>query len=365
MKKSISTLLFTAALCTSVALIFITFINTLPFDISSIAIDWKGIRRGLSGGSIQYGTGLRNPPWSLIVLLPLGLLSYRSGWGILILATIASEVVSVPREMRRGLRISIAVLVVITYQSLRNMMDGNLEILPIVGLLSVFSALRKENPWILALGFLLASAKPQTTWILLPVIAIYLIRIWPRGKILRTLAVILPIVTVTMVLYGKDWLESMLLIEHRGSIMDVSLFAALSRLEFSSIVIWLIWGAILCITLLIIYHAHEFIDRRMAGFLISAGLLLAPYAAGNSLVTLFAIGVVPLFVTDKIPATTLSIVFNIPYLFIRDNSLRFWYGAYYATFVLFLSWIIFAWKFIDLARTAKEKQRKRSPEDHA
>lgn len=344
MKKSISGLLSVGSVCIFVTAVFITVFNSLPIEQTSLAIDWKGIHKGLEGGSIRYGTGIRNPPWSLIPLLPLGLLTFRSSWGVLVLATLMTEIASVPGEIRKGLRIPITILLAISYFSLRNIADGNLELMPIIGILILIYAYRAKNPWLLALGFLLASAKPQTTWLLVAVIAFYVVRTWNRNQILRTLGVIILVVTITMVLFGKNWFKSMILIEQRGSIMDVSLLTVLNRLAVPSILVWCFWGTILCVTLYIGYSTCYAFDRKKAGLLISAGLLLAPYAAGNNLLTLLAIGVIPLFIGDTKSAIALTILFNLPYLFITESSIRFWYGAYFATTILFLSWIVFAWK---------------------
>jgi len=344
MKISLSTLLLASCLFGIAVALFIFFFQILPVEGSSLGIDWRGIWLGLQGGLPSYGTGLRNPPWSLIPLLPLGLLPFKSSWALLTLATISTEVISIPRKLSKRVDWLMTIFLVTSYPSLRNIADGNLEILTIAGVLLTLFAYRTRQPWLLASGFLLASGKPQETWLLLAMISLFVLRTWPRERILPAAVVIAVIVTITMMLFGRDWITALIGIEQRGSIMDMSLLSTLARLRFPSSVIWGIWISILCTTLYIAFSKGYLVDHRKAGLLISASLLLSPYAAGNNLLAIVAIGVVPLFRSDIKSAVALGILINLPYLALTNSSIRFSYGAYYATVVLLITWCVFVWK---------------------
>jgi len=344
MKILISKLLLASGLIGIAILSLIFFFQLLPVEGTSLGIDWRSIWLGLQGGLPNYGTGLRNPPWSLIPVLPLGLLPFKSSWAILTLATIATEVISVPRKVSNRVNLPVTIFLVTSYPSLRTIIDGNLEFLTIAGVLTTLFAYRRRKPWLMAIGFLLASAKPQETWLLLIVLSLFVLRTWPIKRFLSAAVGLCVIVMITIILFGREWITALLGIEQRGSIMDISLLSTLARLQLPSSVIWGIWITIFCITLYIAISTGHLVDRRKAGLLMSASLLLSPYAAGNNLLAIVAIGVVPLFSSDMKSALVLGVLINLPYLALAQSGIRFSYGAYYATVVLLIAWSVFAWK---------------------
>jgi len=344
MKKSLSNFLLAGGLLGIAVALFIFFFQILPVDGTSFGIDWRGIWLGIQRGLPSYGTGLRNPPWSLIPLLPLGLLSFRNSWAILTLATLATEVISVPRKSSKRVDWPLTIFLVTSYPSVRNIADGNLELLPIAGVLLTLFAYRTRKPWLMAIGFLLASAKPQETWLFLAVLALFVLRTWPLKRLLPAAIGISTTVIITMMFFGRDWISALVGIEQRGSIMDISLLSTLARLQLPSCVIWGIWITIFFTTLYIVFSTGYLMDYQKAGLLISASLLLSPYAAGNNLLAIVAIGVVPMFRSDFKSAMLLGVLVNLPYLAVTQSSIRFSYGAFYSTVVLLIAWCVFAWK---------------------
>jgi len=327
----------------TVALLFF-FFQAWPIGSSSLGIDWNGIWLGLRGGLPRYGTGLRNPPWSLIPVLPLGLLSFRNSWAALTLATIAVEIISVPRKLSNKIDLPATIFLVFSYPSLRNIADGNLELLTIAGVLLLLYSFRRQSPWLLAGGVLIASGKPQATWLLLMVSAFFVMRTWPRERILPAVLGISIVVLGTSLLFGKEWISALLNIEQRGSIMDISLFSTMARLQAPPVLSWGLWIALLWATLKIAITTIDVLDRFKAGLLISASLLLSPYAAGNSLLALIAISVMPLIKTDFSLAIVFGILANLGYIALGHPGIVYAYGGYYTTVVLLLGWSVFAWK---------------------
>src|SRR5690349_11973906 len=87
-----------AVLCFgTAAALFIYFFEQLPVEGTTLGIDWLGLHGEFQGGTIHYSItdGLRNPPWSVLPIVPLGLLSPRASWGVLSLLTILVFVISV------------------------------------------------------------------------------------------------------------------------------------------------------------------------------------------------------------------------------------------------------------------------------
>jgi len=181
---------------------------TLPLDKASIAIDWKGIWLGLKGGKIRYGTGIRNPPWSLIPVLPLGLLPFFESWIILSLVTLISLIISIPKVKKRQKRFLGVLLLTTSFPSIRHLVDGNFEALIILGVLILLSAYLSHNPLILAFGFLLASAKPQSTWILFLALTIKIFSHWKTKEMIICFGAVVSFVIPTMLIYGAEWLYS-------------------------------------------------------------------------------------------------------------------------------------------------------------
>jgi hypothetical protein len=83
-------------------------------------------------------------------------------------------------------------------------------------------------------------------------------------------------------------------------------------------------------------------SRERAGLLIAAGLLLSPYSAGNSMLTLMAVGVIPLFL--KRPLLGLLLIVPINLTFFVNNPSGLAYQAYYTTAVLLLCWGVLTYR---------------------
>lgn len=322
----------------------IMFFERLAFEGTPLAIDWKQIWVGLEGGSLQYGTGIRNPPWSILPILPLGLLSLGSSWGLLVLLTLAVLVVSVPPTSNRKIRWMSVLLLALSFPSLRHIVDGNLEGLVIVGILMILSSFRSNNPWVLAGGVLLATSKLQEIWLLLFALGYYVIRIWPVRRWIISVLVMVVFVIPTMFWRGRDWITAIVGIPHRGTQLDTSLATVAGRLELPSWLIVSLWFGMLALTIFVILKTSCNISRLKAGMLISASLLLAPYSAGNNFLTVLAIGVIPLLQFNWIVGLILIALTNLPFLVITDSSIQYTWGSYYWSAISVLTWGVLAWQ---------------------
>lgn len=75
--------------------------------------------------------------------------------------------------------------------------------------------------------------------------------------------------------------------------------------------------------------------------LIAASLLLAPYSAANSVLTVLAVGVIPLFQKRPLIGGLLIVLINLPFLFPPETHFNF--SAYYTTALLLVIWGVFGW----------------------
>ncbi len=323
------------------ALAFMAFFESLPIEGTTLAIDWQSIYPGIQGGRLSYAAapGLRNPPWPLLPLLPLGLLSLRASWGLLNLLTLAVLVISVPRHRDRLRFVGGVLLLAISYPALRHAADGNLEGLVIGGTLLLLAGYSRRSPGLVAAGVLLVTVKPQVSFMLLTALAVLILRTWPARQWAQAAALVVLVAGVTLLLAGTDnVLDNMLGIEQRGSIMDSSLWAATTRAGLPAALRIGLWLAVLAVTLAVIWRGGRSLSRIKAGHLMAASLLLAPYAAGNTILSVLAIGVIPYFQARPRIGLVLIALLNLP-LLIPAAALRP-VLAWYVTGLLLLIWAV-------------------------
>jgi hypothetical protein len=330
---SISLLLFVAAF-----LILYKYLSSLPVGNKSFGIDWHSIYRGIKGGKIRYDTGLRNPPWIALLIAPLGMLSFTESWALLSLGTLIVLMISNTQLKNRSLYLGIFLLIA-SFPSLRQLVDGNLELLVIAGILMLIAGRHDHNPLCFAAGILLASAKPQETWLLLFFIVLETFFRWDFKENVSYLMIVLAVTIPSMIVHGADWIQAVVGIEQRGSIMDASLISTLEKLNIPAWLIIIFWSAVLMITFYIMYRMRgTSFSREQAAYLISASLLLAPYAAGNSMLTILAIGIIPLLFSNPTLGLILLVLINIQYFF--PFTFRYQWGALYSSLLFLLCYLV-------------------------
>ena len=326
------------------ALISVSFFERIPIEGTMLAIDWKNLYSGIQGGQIIYrGGSLMIAPWSLPAVLPLGFFSMRAGWGLLALTTIGVLVLSVPR---RRYRIAATLLLVTSWPAIRQVVDGNFEYVVIAGVLLIIYGLRGTwQHYLVALvaGLLMASAKPQEVWLLMIVLGFYLLRTRSLQRLFELGTTLLIVVVPALVLFGMSWISAMRDIQPPpGTILDISLWAALARLGIGPIPAALIWLVIFVTTLYVTLGAKPAMSREKASLLIAMSLLLAPYAAGDSFLTVLAIGIIPTFQARPRLGLALIALTDLQYILPRD--FLYWYGAWYWTAMLLLVGGLWTWQ---------------------
>lgn len=337
---------FVASVFFGLAFVFMHYFQTLPIEGTSLGIDL--IFYAFRDWGIHYDVvnGLRNPPWSVLILIPLGALPDKAAWGLLVYGTLVAMVMSVPNRGTPKLRYWLAVLLLIaSYPSLRNIADANLEGLVIAGAALLVYGYRDHDPYILAAGILLATAKPQAATLLLLVTGVYTLQTWQPREWIKAGAVVLAVVIPTFLWRGRQWLDAVQGTYQAGSIIDISLSAAMERTgNVSQPVILLLMAVLLITTLVIAWRSKPTLSREKAGMLMAGMLLLSPYAAGNSVVTILAIGIIPLFLVRPWWGALLIALINFPYFWTREWL--FLYQSYWWTAILVLTWAILCWRII-------------------
>ncbi len=341
MKNSKYTFLITILLFVIAVTLFIFAFEQFPLENTSLAIDWYAIYPAIKGGTLHYGgSGLRNPPWAVLPILPLGLLSFRASWGLLNLLTFAVLIASVPRHPSHKWWIVGLLLLITSFPALRHAADANFEGLVIGGILLLLYGYREKNLWCTSAGFLLASGKIQETWLLLLIAGIFILRTWKQHQWIKLVGITAAVVALVRLWRGRDWWIDFTQIPQlgQGSLMDSSLLATFQRFGLPMWLFVLIWGLLLGLSLYIVISAGTQLTRQKTGLLVAVSLLLAPYAAGNSFLTVLAIGVIPLLFTQPIIATILIALTDAPYFTLAQPTIMYHNSATYWTLLLFVTW---------------------------
>lgn len=336
----------TASLLAMTTIVVLTFFQKLHIEGSTLAIDWQQIYWGIYQGKLTYASalvGVRYPPWSMLLLLPLGYLPMQVGWGVLALATLFVLIISVPKPTKNKFWVGIG-LSVLAFPTLRTIADGNLEFMVIGGLLLILQGYRDKNIFTFVIGVLLATTKVQEVWLLMLALPFYALRNWSYTKIGQGLLIIGGITIPTMLWQGREWIRSIFDNVNPGSLVNCSLIATLDRLHVSTWISAILWLSVLFITAIVLVKNPRPFGRTQMALLVTASLLLAPYAAGNNYLTPYSIGVIPALQTSPMLGLPLIVLTNLPYLLLPQRSLAFAWGATYWAFVLIVTWGIFiAW----------------------
>ena len=344
----------------TVLILFAVFFEQIPTQNNTLAMDWKTSWASIRGGDLQYWPidGIRFPPWSLVPLLPLGLLPMQTAWGILAGVGVFILVASVPRIGSKPVYWLSILLLVISFPSIRNIADGNMENLVVGGVLLILYGYSSKHLYAVVIGLLLATIKLQEVTLLLVVVALYVFMTWTPRNWLKMGLGLTAAIALSLMWRGQSWFVALFglnYLKYTNSIIDISVSAALGRLGFiPSFVITLFWIAILGITLFVAWKSRTTLSREKAGMLIAGSLLIAPYAAGNSVLSVLAIGMIPLFQSNLLLGGILIALVNLPFLWSTDVLYNF--QAYYWTAVVLLVWAVLAWRCLSAASQLKEDE---------
>jgi hypothetical protein len=337
LSKLIPWIIFGAVLLV-MALAFGYFFQQIPTEGNTLAMDWKNsLWPALHAGAPYAEVGLFNPPWIAALLLPFGQLPMQFSWGILAFLTLLILIFSVPRTRHKSLYLLSVILLTLSFPAVRNVVDGNLEALIIAGVLLMLYGYNHDQPVLLALGLLLATTKPQTALLLCVAAAVWMLRFKGLRFTLQTVGVLLLVAVPTLLWRGAAWFNLMFMIREQGSIMDMSLMAALRRAAlFPPAINWLLWGIVLALTVIITWLSSRQLSREKAGMLIGASLLLAPYAANP--LTLLAVGVIPFFHKRRFQGGLLILLAVAQIALNTPTAIGIY--AYYSTGFLLLAWAL-------------------------
>ncbi|MDW8325886.1 MAG: hypothetical protein RMK99_04905 [Anaerolineales bacterium] len=318
----------------------------LPLDDVGYGADWRNVFWGAwQSGSLKYSPGLNNPPWTMWLVWPFALLPFRISWALWTLLTVVVLVLSVPpcRDGRANIWLTLALL--LSFWTIRLLVEGNLAALVVGGVLLIMNGLRHPNPWALVFGILLATAKVQESWLLLLMLVWQLLKSWPIQRLLMVGAGVAGLILPSMLVSGSDWLASAFgaegsFLSHAARTTGNAGWLGIARwAEISPFWTWFVWLAMLATTVWLGQLGKPTLSREKAGFLIAASMLLSPYTGGASLAVLATLGLVPLWQRRFWPGLGLWLLSSSPYLSLLFNSRSGWVWPDWVQLVLiFMTW---------------------------
>jgi hypothetical protein len=104
------------------------------------------------------GGYFHNPPWLVFFLIPFGLVPEVYGWAAFVLA---SFLILIDTARALGATKGGTIVALFTPPALSTIANGQIDILVLWGVALGIRAREHENPWLLSLGLLLISIKPQ------------------------------------------------------------------------------------------------------------------------------------------------------------------------------------------------------------
>jgi hypothetical protein len=258
----------------------------------------------------------------MVLLWPITTIPLAVSWALWSFALLAVLLAAASVGSARRQRAAAILLLCTSYPAVRQLIDGNIELLIIAGALLIVWALPRRQPLAFAAGVLLAAAKVQESWLLLIAAGGLAYVQWGFRAALKAYALAAVPVLAALLWRGADWWAALQRFPFAGTSIDASFRATSAR---NSLPEWLFiasWLAVLAATLLVLRRGGV-LGRAEAGALVVAGLLLAPYAASNSVLTPLALAAPSLFVRRPWLGAGLFALADLPYLLLGDVAWRF------------------------------------------
>lgn len=230
-----------------------------------------------------YGTGMSNPPWAMALVFPFEQLPLQLTWGLLAYLLMLGLVLWIP-PYKGWTRYVLLMVLPLSWITLRNYAEGNYEAFVVWGLFGIWWGLEHRSPWVLGLGLLLGTIKPQLAalWVLL---VPWYIRDWPRADSLRAAGVVAVVAVPALAFKGAEWIESL------GYFADERGTGEFFGAELSPVLQNALRAGVVGVSLLSGLER----SRLGVGILVSGSLLISPYIGGLSMVTIMAVSVGAVF----------------------------------------------------------------------
>ncbi len=281
---------------------------------------------------LSYIKWVFNPPWALVLLWPISGLPLYSSWGLLVCITVLAAAALIPHRLGFAVRVVWLSLTIFSYPFVRQIIEGNIEVLVLIGFLLLSHGLSRQNPWSLAASLIFFSSKIQMSWLFILALLPFLWYHWPLAKLVRSAGAILIFCIPFLLWRGDEW-WSMLRVFPKESPYNLSLMASLLRFGVSSWLASMGWFSLFAATIWLVYRLRLLSPEKYAGILVAVSLLLAPYAGNSTLIAVLILGVVPYAAEKPWPRIFLMLLYYLPLVMVWDFRILDVY-AYFSAVVL-------------------------------
>ena len=195
-------------------IIFITFLSVLlaeiwPWGSDFLFYYYPLAEKWLDGNRDIYNpnvSALFYPPWSLFVIVPLGLLPIRLAHGFQLSLSFVAIIISI-RLLKDSKTFPkyFYILSLINLHSLDLYIRGQLDAIVLFGIALGYWAIQNRKPVWLSLGFCLMVMKPPLNVILVLVLFLIAIRYWSKKELFITFLAPVVMVIISSLAIGIDW----------------------------------------------------------------------------------------------------------------------------------------------------------------
>lgn len=323
---------------------FIDLTHAINLRSSPLAYDWEILWDATRNGHVRWDAGMFSPPWALVFILPLSYLSLNLSWALMTLLGAAAVALSVPRYRNWQHHLAGILLILTSYSYRRYFVDTNYEAITILAVLAVLLAYRRRWPVLFALAGMICTIKPQITYLLVLVAALYAYQATSRRFFAEASILVGLVVVASTIWAGKPWLDTL---AARPFDYGISLYVTGSKLGVPALALHAAQVLVIGLTLAVAYVGNRKLSRPKTGMLIAASLLSAPFSNLHSALVLLAIGVVPLALERPRIGLWLVLLFNVNYTDIFGLTgmvfdMHTGYGQELWTSILGVTWITLA-----------------------
>lgn len=255
------------------------------------AYDFYGVYypalRDVWSGRFSYMTspGYLNPPWALVLMLPLGLFDVAVARALLLVMTFLALAWCMHDLRRCHFSYPLAA---ISAPMFALVWLGQLEVFSLLGVSIGYRAVIQRRPWLFAVAFLLLLIKPQETWLIVIVLLLGSMRRFAWIEWLRIALIIFGVALVTSLWLGGVWLDRM-----GGGAATYSAqwqnFSLWRLAEIMPIGIVVVLAAIIaCATFFALKRVG--LSRAGLGLAAAAGNVLSPYLTAPHLIMTMSFG---------------------------------------------------------------------------
>lgn len=292
-------------------------------DSGVFGYDWHLFWTTVRSGVPDYSQlDVFNPPWTQLMLVPFGQLSFKASWALWTLVSLSVFVLAVPQRAKGQAWPLGLLLGVGSFWTLRALADGALEAFVIAGALVLLWAWREQRPIWLGVGLVLATSKYQETWLLALGVAALALRFWRPATWARAAAVCAAVMVPSLIWLGPSWWARLTHgaqgvgfspnIARLGS--NVSLQALGGVPGWPAAATWIVWALVLVATAVTLWQRARGLETRSLGLLVVTSMLLAPYVGLLSLASLIVLVLVPMILRQRWIGLALIAWANVPYL---------------------------------------------------